>query len=501
VVILSFFVEKKVVMSSAAEFSVLLVGREVLADRLLHRHLKRQYAVQCVASAADVGKYLHDHKADVVVCEQQLVDARGVDLLQTLRVQHPKTVRVLALQSARRDEMVRAINGAAVYQVISLPFEPEQLALLLQRALESRELSRIHRYLSRELKFADAVIRHENDAMTRTLQETYEFDKLVFVSDKMAEVCNTARKAAGTDLPVLLIGETGTGKELLAKAIHLFSDRHKQIFLAQNCGAISEELLLSELFGHKRGAFSGAISDRLGLFVAADNGTVFLDEISDISPSVQASLLRFLQDGEVKAIGSDRTKQTNLRIVAASNRSIKQLVEEGKFRRDLYYRLKGFEITIPPLRERPEDIPVLTDYLIKKYCDAFKRRIPGVAIQAQQKLRSYSFPGNVRELENEIRRTVATVENGEFITTQHLSSEISNARPRMDRSHAQPAVLDGQTLKERVEHLEATLVLAALERHRGNHTRAAGELGLSRVGLSNKLKRYGIARWDDGNGV
>ena len=483
-------------MSSAPEFRVFLVGTDVLGDRALHRHLRRQYSVHHVAGAADVERLMLEHTPDVLVCEQQLEDGRGVDLLQKMRVEHPHTVRVLALQSARREEMVRAINDAAVYQVVTPPFEPEQLDLLLQRALESRELSRIHRYLSRELKFADAVIRQENDSMARALQETYRFDKLVFVSDKMAAICNTARKAAATDLPVLLTGETGTGKELLAKAIHLFSQRHKQLFLAQNCGAIAEELLLSELFGHKRGAFSGAISDRLGLFVAADNGTVFLDEISDISPAVQVSLLRFLQDGEVKPIGSDRTKQTNLRIIAASNRPIQQLVDEGKFRRDLYYRLKGFEIAIPPLRDRPEDIPVLTDYLIKKYCEVFNRKIPGVAIQAQQKLRSYAFPGNVRELENEIRRTVATVENGEFITVQHLSNEIARARPRADRGLAPIATLDGHTLKERVEQLEAALVRASLEHHRWNHTRAADELGLSRVGLSNKLKRYGIGRQD-----
>ena len=480
-------------MSSAPEFCVFLVGTDVLRDRALHRHLKRQYAVHVVGRAADLGGLMLEHSPDVVVCEQQLEDARGVDLLQHLRVQSPNTVRVLALQNARREEMVRAINDAAVYQVISPPFEPEQLSLLLQRALESRELSRIHRHLSRELKFADAVIRHENDSMTRTLQQTYEFDKLVFVSDKMAEVCNTARKAAATDLPVLIVGETGTGKELMANAIHLFSARHQQLFLAQNCGAISQDLLLSELFGHKRGAFSGAISDRLGLFVAADNGTVFLDEISDISPAVQVGLLRFLQDGEVKAIGSDRTRQTNLRIIAASNRPMQQLVDEGSFRRDLYYRLKGFEITIPPLRDRPEDIPVLTDYLIKKYSAAFSRTIPGIAMQAQQRLRSYDFPGNVRELENEIRRTVATVENGEFITVQHLSAEITRARPRADRA-GHPVVLDGHTLKDRVEQLEVSLVRAALEQHRWNHTRAADELGLSRVGFNNKLKRYGIER-------
>jgi len=450
--------------------------------------------VHGMTDVADVERTARRHPPDVVLCEQQLADGRGVDLLHHLRFAQPHALRVLALQSARREEMMRAINDAAVYQVISPPFEPEQLALMLKRGLESRELSRIHRYLSRELKFAADVIREENNHMTRALRETYEFDKLVFVSDKMAEVCNTARKAAATDLPVLIEGETGTGKELMAKAIHMFSERQQQIFMAQNCGAIVDDLLLSELFGHKRGGFTGAISDRLGLFLAADKGTVFLDEISDISPAVQVSLLRFLQDGEVKAIGSDRTRPTNVRIIAASNRPIRQLVEEGKFRRDLYYRLKGFEIAIPPLRDRPDDIPVLTDYLIKKYSEVFNRKVAGVAIQAQQKLRSYAFPGNVRELENEIRRTVATVENGEFITLHHLSAEIARSRPRHDRAPAQSVGLDGHSLKDRVERLEVALVCAALELHRWNHTRAAEELGLSRVGLSNKLKRYGIGR-------
>jgi two-component system response regulator HupR/HoxA len=481
-------------MSSTPEFCIFLVGTGALADRALHKHLQTQYAVHHMSDAADVERMAAQNRPDVIVCEQQLAHGRGVDLLHQLRFAQPHAVRVLALQSARREEMARAINDAAVYQVISPPFEPEQLALVLKRALESRELSRIHRYLSRELKFADDVIRDENDTMVRALQETYQFDKLVFISDKMAEVCNLARKAAITDLPVLIEGETGTGKELMAKAIHMFSNRHTEAFVAQNCGAIADELLLSELFGHKRGGFTGAISDRLGLFVAADKGTVFLDEIADISPLVQVSLLRFLEDGEVKAIGSDRIKSTNVRIIAASNRPIRQLVEEGKFRRDLYYRLKGFEIAIPPLRDRPDDIPVLIDYLIKKYCQVFSRTIPGVASQAQQKLRSYAFPGNVRELENEIRRTVAVVQNGEFITVKHLSADIARARPRHDRTQVQSVALDGRSLKDRVEQLEVALVRAALDLHRGNHTRAAEELGLSRVGLSNKLKRYDVGR-------
>lgn len=480
-------------MASTRGLCVYLVGSRELADAALLRHLRSHYEVHSLVGGAGIESGDPAQAPDAIVCEQQLDNGRGVELLHRLRFSHPHAVRLLSLRSAGRDEVVRAINDAAVYEVVSPPFEPEQLALVLKRALESRELSRIHRYLSRELKFADQVIRQENESMKRTLRETYHFDKLVFVSEKMADVCNLARKAAATDLPVLIEGETGTGKELMAKAIHMFSERHGEIFLAQNCGAIADELLLSELFGHKRGGFTGAISDRLGLFVAADKGTVFLDEIADISPAVQVAMLRFLQDGEVKAIGSDRAKQTNVRIIAATNRPIRQLVEEGKFRRDLYYRLKGFEIEIPPLRERPEDIPALIDFLISKYSGLYNRRVPGVSSQAQQKLRAYAFPGNVRELEGEIRRTVATVEDGEFITLHHLSAEIARARPRVDRMAA-AVELDGRTLKDRVEQLEAALVRAALDRHHGNHTHAADELGLSRVGLNNKLKRYGLGR-------
>jgi two-component system response regulator HupR/HoxA len=379
--------------------------------------------------------------------------------------------------------------------VITSPWEPEQISLMLKRALESRELARIHRYLSRELKFADAVLHRQNETMTRALQQTYEFDKLVFCSNAMAEVCNLAKKAAATDLPVLIQGETGTGKELLARAIHLYSGRQKALFLAQNCGALTDSLLQSELFGHKRGAFTGAISDRLGLFLAADGGTVFLDEISDISPAVQVSLLRFLQEGEVKPLGTDSTRRSSVRIIAACNRPLEKLVAEGSFRRDLYYRLRGFELLIPPLRERAEDIQVLTEYLMKKYtATLIGRRVPGVAAEAMQKLRGYAFPGNVRELENEVRRMVALIEDGEFVTLKHLSPEIARSRPRSASLSGVDAAPEGATLKQTVEHLEAQLVRQSLLRHNWNSTRASRELGLSRVGLANKVKRYRIDR-------
>jgi two-component system response regulator HupR/HoxA len=310
-------------------------------------------------------------------------------------------------------------------------------------------------------------------------------------------VCNLARKAAATDLPVLIQGETGTGKELMARAVHFFGERKGFPFLAQNCGALSNELLQSELFGHKRGAFTGAISDRLGLFPAADGGTVFLDEISEVSPSFQVSLLRFLQEGEVRPVGTHESRHCNVRIIAASNRPLREMVARAEFRRDLYYRLRGFELDIPPLRERVEDIPVLAEHAAKKYCESIRRRIAGISPEVMQRLQAHSFPGNVRELENEVRRMVAMASDGEFLSRRHLSPEFARLFPVSPGHPEQPEFLKGKSsLKEKVESLEAHLVSQCLLRHKWNHTRAAHELGLSRVGLANKIRRYKLDRGD-----
>jgi two-component system, NtrC family, response regulator HupR/HoxA len=329
------------------------------------------------------------------------------------------------------------------------------------------------------------------------------FDRLVFASQGMADLCAMARKAAATDLPVLIEGETGTGKELMARAIHLFSQRHQLLFMAENCAAISDDLLQSELFGHRKGAFTGATTDRLGLFQAADGGTVFLDEISEISPSMQVSLLRFLQEGELRPLGSDKLRHSNVRIVAACNRPLRELVAQGKFRQDLYYRLCGFELRMPPLRERPQDIPALTQHLLAKHATLMSRRLPGITPAAMACLSAYAFPGNVRELENEVRRLVALAEDGEQIAVRHLPPAIAACAPaatsgaalHTSAGHAVDHVaFDGHSLKDKVEALEQQLVRQALHRCSWNLSRAAHELGLSRVGLANKVRRYGIER-------
>jgi two-component system response regulator HupR/HoxA len=453
-----------------------------LAESLEHSH---GYRVLRPCTLAEAMGMLGGVHVDLVIVEHGTPAWDGCEFLAALRTSHPEVIRVLAFGG-----LIDDIARAAVYQFLHVPIDPEQACLVVMRGLEARELSRRHRLLSREFRLSEGSPLDAANGLPPGPDRT-EFDKLVYVSEKMAEVCHQARIAARTDLPVLIQGETGTGKELLARAIHYNSLRRSSPLLVQNCGAIPDALLQSELFGHKRGAFTGATSDRLGLFRAADGGTVFLDEISEVSASFQISLLRFLQEGEIKPLGADQTVSSNVRIIAASNRPLKQLAARGEFRRDLYYRLKGFEFEVPALRDRAADITPLAEFFAAKHSDEARRRTVGISARALDKLVAYEWPGNIRELENEIRRLVVLTGDGEYITTQHMSPGLLAATRR-----GGPAVVwsgSGKTLKDQVQSLEKHLVYETLERCHWNQSKAAGELGLSRVGLANKIRRYGLA--------
>ena len=443
------------------------------------------YRVLLGRSAAESAAALKDAHIDLVIADE----TGGTSILPDLRISHPDIVRVLAL-AAGQTLTVRDLDALAVYQFVRKPLDAQQIGLVVKRGLEARELARRHRLLSREFKVSGDSILFNDSHGVPFRPESQRFEKLVFVSEKMATLCDLARKAARTELPILIQGATGTGKELLARAIHYNSSRRASPLLVQNCGGMPDDLLQSELFGHKRGAFTGAISDRLGLFRAADGGTVFLDEISDVSPAFQISLLRFLQEGEVKPLGSDKTQICNVRIIAAANRSLRSLVAEGKYRQDLYFRLRGFELELPTLRERPDDIPVLAEFFAAKHSDAIARKILGLSAGVLEKLAAFDFPGNVRELENEVRRMVSLAKDGEYLTTQNMSPALLEAKPKA----APPAgfMPVGVTLKDKVESLEKHIVGEVLVRHRWNQSRAANELGLSRVGLANKIKRYDL---------
>lgn len=433
--------------------------------------------------AIDVNLLLYDYLEPVPDHESALVRCR---------LAHSTCARIILFDSDHEAEGIALSDRVAAFLFLKKPVDLVQLRVAAKRALEQGELSRRHRILSRELKLS-----LDDDIFLRTADSSVQggysqFERLVFVSSKMADLVNEARVAATTNMPVLIQGDTGTGKELLARAIHFNSGRRNSPMHVQNCGGIADTVLQSELFGHVRGAFPGAISDRLGLFRAADGGTIFLDEVSEISPQFQVALLRFLQEGEVKPLGSDQMLHSDVRIIAASNKSIEKMVEQGSFRRDLFYRLRGFQLQVPTLAERPEDIPFLTRFFVEKYAGVVGRRVLGVTSDALKHLEAYSFPGNVRELETEVQRMVAVAEQGGYIALRHLSDRIS--RTPINENGAGGFVPTGETLKDMVESLERAILIQSLDRGQWNQSRVAQDLGLSRVGLANKIRRYALNR-------
>ncbi|MBL4629544.1 MAG: sigma-54-dependent Fis family transcriptional regulator [Roseicyclus sp.] len=435
---------------------------------------------------------LNEIEVNLIICDlDEPLDEHSSALIQA-RLSHSGCCRIVISDSKNMAEGIALCERTASFLYIAKPFDHKQIKIAAKRALEHTELSRRHRILSRELKLSlddDMFARADNKSVQGGISQ---FERLVYASPKMAQVVEEAKIAAKTNMPVLIQGDTGTGKELLARAIHFNSDRINSPMLNQNCGGVTADALYSELFGHVRGGFPGAISDRLGLFRAADGGTVFLDEISEISSHFQIALLRFLQEGEVKPLGSDITLHSTVRIIAASNKSIETMVEKGTFRRDLYYRLRGFLLEVPPLNQRKEDIPALTDFFVEKYAGVVGRRVLGVTSDALKRLENYSFPGNVRELENEVQRMVAVAENGGYIALRHLSEKIATAPIETPENGAYfPA---GATLKEKVENLEQAVLIKSLAVNHWNQSKVALELGLSRVGLANKIKRYELRK-------
>lgn len=322
-------------------------------------------------------------------------------------------------------------------------------------------------------------------------RKLYEFDRIVHAPDSpLSEVIELGKRAAEFDISVLITGESGTGKELLARAIHYGSARSGKAFVVENCGALPDELLESELFGCKKGAFTGAYQDRIGLFEVADGGTIFLDEIGETSPAFQVKLLRVLQESEIRPLGAQRVRKVDVRVVAATNRDLEAEVRAGRFRRDLYYRLAAFPLHMPALRERPMDVPLIAAKVLADVAKSYGRNVAGFAPGALNRMRHYDWPGNVRELQNEIQRMVV------LATEDRLQEGDLSPRVRQGGEPIQlkPVRNGCATLKTNIEALERHMISEALDRHGGNISRVAGELGLSRVGLRNKLGRYDLRK-------
>jgi transcriptional regulator with GAF, ATPase, and Fis domain len=353
--------------------------------------------------------------------------------------------------------------------------------------------------LIQKLTLAEEQLRRENQFLRGRERSRTSALRIVGESRRMAAVLQQLDKVVDTRVTVLVEGETGTGKELFASAIHYRSLRRDKLFVAQNCAAFPENLLESELFGHKRGAFTGATEEKKGLFEVADGGTLFLDEVGEMPLSLQAKLLRVLQEGEIRAIGATAPRRVNVRIVAATNRNLEKEVAEGRFREDLYYRLKVFPLRVPALRERREDVPLLAAHFLERYTREFGREIAGFTQPALELLQAYGWPGNVRELENEVQRAVIQADGEKFITPELLSARVRTSDSKTASPGApevEPETNDEDdasgTLREMMDRVERRILARTLSAHGNNKTSAAKALGITREGLHKKLKGLGM---------
>jgi Nif-specific regulatory protein len=390
---------------------------------------------------------------------------------------------IVAVPLWRGDEitgLIQADNRASAGMFSETDLE---VALLLgaQAALALDNATLVSR-----LRIAEERLRGENRYLRRR-EEKRRFESIIGESNAMKAVLSQLEKVLDTRATVSIEGETGTGKELIASAIHYQSRRADKLFVAQNCAALPENLLESELFGHKKGSFTSADSDKKGLFEIADGGTLFLDEVGEMPLSLQAKVLRTLQEGTMRPVGATSEKQVDVRILCATNRDLAAEVERGAFRQDLFYRLMVFPIRLPPLRERREDVPLLAEHFLRRYCEEYRRHIAGLSQEALDALASYAWPGNIRELENEIQRLVIQAEPGAWIEVSDLSPQIRKVEGTLSRIAPKKG-----TLKEMMDQVERWLIAEALRENDNNKTRTAQILGITREGLHKKLSKFGM---------
>ena len=473
--------------------TVLVIDDEVRSQEALRRTLDEDFSVFTAGSADEARRIMEREFVQILLCDQRMPGTSGVDFLREVRQRWPDTVRIIISGYTEAEDIIAGINDAGIWQYLLKPWQPEQLLLTLKGAAELWNLQQDNQRLSLELRDSPSSLKQRVQQKRQQARDRAGFERLARAPHSpLNALCIYAEKLARYDLSVLITGESGTGKELLARAMHYASPRADKAFVLENCGALPDQLLESELFGTKKGAYTGAFEDRIGLFQQADGGTIFLDEIGETSPAFQVKLLRVLQEGEIRPLGSPRPIRIDVRVIAATNRNLEEDVRQGRFREDLYYRLAGSTLHLPALRERPMDIPLIAEGLMQRSAAQFGKVVSGFNREALDCIVNYRWPGNVRELQNEVQRMVALSE-GDTLGADLLSSRVVQAAEEeaQARDLSLLAGLDG-SLKDRMDQLEARVVKEVLVRHRWNKTRAAEELGLSRVGLRSKLSRYGL---------
>jgi DNA-binding NtrC family response regulator len=457
-------------MSRAADFRILIVDDEKVQREMLAGFLGKQgYPSDSAADGVEALKFYASGSFDLVLTDLRMPGLDGFALLKELKRRNPEAAVVIMTAFGTVSGAVAAMKeGANDY--LTKPVDLDELLLKIRRAEK------------------EALLKRENRELKAELRGKFQVDFILTASGKMEEALNLVGRVAPSQATVLILGESGTGKELFARAIHYASPRAGRPLVKVNCAALPENLLESELFGHEKGAFTGAVARRLGRFEQADGGSLFLDEIGDLSSPLQAKLLRVLQEREIERVGSNQTISVDVRLIAATNRNLEEAIRKGTFREDLYYRLNVVTLSLPPLRERKEDIPILIEHFLKKYARKNKKAEVSLTKEARDLLLQHGYPGNVRELENIIERAVVLC-RGNTVTAQDLPLNL-----RETKMGAPPGEGgEGGRLPESVENLERRLILRALERSGGVQTRAAEELGINERVLRYKMKKYRIA--------
>lgn len=454
---------------------IFVVDDEISMRELLEFMLKREgYDVSCAENGTNAIAMLEDMHFDLILCDIRLGDITGIDVLKAAKKRNPDTVVIMISAYATAETAVEAMNFGA-YDYLPKPFDNEELKGTIRRALELK------------------TIEHEKEILDDNLKKNLHFGLIVGNHPKMMHIYNMIMQVARTRTNVLITGESGTGKELIARAIHEQSGRREMPFVAVNCSGIPETLMESELFGYKKGAFTGANYDKKGLFEIADKGTLFLDEIGEISTHIQVKLLRAVQDKVVKPVGGSEDISVDIRIVSATNKELESEVIEGRFREDLFYRLNVIEIKVPPLRERKSDLKPLAQHFLEKYSREMGKEVTKLSSYAIDLLNKYDFPGNIRELENLLERSVALTSTNILLPD---SLAISTHKRRWEQEKKGMGeledVADGVFLDGILENIEKAYLKKALEITNGRKSKAASLLGLNLRSFRYRLEKHGI---------
>lgn len=471
-------------MSNTEKYNILYVDDEPHNLRAFKATFKWQFNIFTARSAFEGFDLLLENDIHLAISDQRMAGLSGTEFLKKVKARFPDTIRIILTGYTDLDVVVKAINDCGIHRYMTKPWKELQMKNVLDHALEFYQLRKDKELLVEQLEAANNGLELENHYLIEEINQNHDFHNIITSSEKFKETLHVVERVASTNTTVLIRGESGTGKELLARAIHSLSKRKTKPLVKVNCAALPRNLIESELFGHEKGAFTGANQQRIGRFELADNSSIFLDEIGELPIDLQVKLLRVLQDGEFERLGGNTTIKSNARVIAATNRNLEKGIEEGNFREDLFFRLNVFPITSPPLRERKEDIPILIDHFLKKYQANIGRKISIVPATTLKTMMGYDYPGNIRELENLVERFM--------ITSLEDQLEITNWNPTIIKKSKGDAKLFLSMEEMEIKHITEACILSNWKIFGAGG--AAEKLSMNPKTLGSRMTKLGIKK-------